>query len=74
MSVISVQVAVFFQDKGLLGPTKNNKHKISVTALCLTATFANVPQEEIELPQELRSRETYGFIGFNKETAAKFWG
>ncbi|KAJ6133490.1 hypothetical protein N7471_008705 [Penicillium samsonianum] len=91
MPVISAEVAMFFQDEGLLGPAKNSKRTISVTALSspatsrsysssnsidrasFSATFINVPQDEIDLPQELTSRETYEFIGFNKETAGKLW-
>ncbi|KAJ5203158.1 hypothetical protein N7449_005237 [Penicillium cf. viridicatum] len=91
MSVISAEVALFFQDEGLLGPATNSKRTVSVTALSspvtsqssssshsidrtsFSATFVNVPQDEIELPQELKSRETYEFIGFNKETASKLW-
>ncbi|CRL29319.1 unnamed protein product [Penicillium camemberti] len=91
MPVISAEVALFFQDGGLLGPATNGKRTISVTALSspvtsrstsssntidrtsFSATFVNVPQDEIELPQELKSRETYEFIGFNEETASKLW-
>ncbi|CAG8890146.1 unnamed protein product [Penicillium egyptiacum] len=92
MSVISAEVAVFFQNKGLLGPAKNNKRTISVTALSspatsrssssssnsidrtsFSATFVNVSRDEIELPQDLTSGETYEFIGFDKETAGKLW-
>ncbi|KAJ5382700.1 hypothetical protein N7517_000611 [Penicillium concentricum] len=38
-----------------------------------SATFVNVSQDEIELPQEMESGETYEFIGFNEETASKLW-
>ncbi len=38
------------------------------------ASFVSEEINDVEIPANLRSRETYSFLGFNNETAAKLWG
>lgn len=45
----------------------------TISSECFTASSTTTPIDEIEIPADLQSQETYEFIGFNKETAATLW-
>lgn len=46
----------------------------SISPVSFTATFQKSVVEEVEIPENLKSAETYEFIGFDRKTALKLWG
>ncbi|KAK2737855.1 hypothetical protein FQN55_000865 [Onygenales sp. PD_40] len=82
--VISPEVAAFFEAENLMSLPARGKRLISTSALSTPSATgtaspslaADAPQEavnDIEIPENLNSLETYAFIGFNNATAAKLW-
>lgn len=39
----------------------------------LSATVTKTPQDAIEVPEDLKSPDTYEFIGFDRTTALEIW-
>ncbi|MCJ1365847.1 hypothetical protein MMC16_004972 [Acarospora aff. strigata] len=46
---------------------------LEVSPESFTASFVSQEAENVEVPANLRSRETYAFLGFDEETATRLW-
>lgn len=44
-----------------------------ISSATFSATFANIQQDEVEVPEYLNSIETYELIGFNHNVAYDMW-
>ena len=87
--VIAADTAQFFEDANLVSPIINGKRKIStalisspstipssssrVSGASFSASHTRRESDEIEIPAELRSGETYEFLGFTYATAESLW-
>lgn len=81
--VVSTDVASLLESQRLMEPPVNKKRVLStsilsssansVTASSFGASITSADTEKIEIPENLKSFETYEFIGFDTDTATKMW-
>lgn len=85
--IIPRDVAHYFEVRGLMEPTCENKRKFSISTLAsgssrsfssggsssILSTSEFGPVDFIEIPENLYSKETYEFMGLTEEIASKIW-
>ena len=73
--LISQEFALYLESENLLAPIVNNKRKFSTALLSSSPSLPrrNLAFEGIEIPANLRSQETYEFLGYDSPTAESLW-